>query len=118
MCSYRRLANLFPDWLFVPKAHRDLTRYIDDLIEKTLALPINNQADSKTEKEFNLVEDLVATHPNDRYFIRGQLMAVLMASKVRSVFNVLIRLSKSNGVKVRGTGGGYNYLSTSESPGT
>lgn len=42
---------------------------------------MNNQADSKTEKEFNLVEDLVATHPNDRYFIRGQLMAVLMAYK-------------------------------------
>jgi len=84
VCSYRRLANLFPDWLFAPRAYRDLTRFIDDLIEKTLALPINNQADSKTKKEFNLVEDLVATHPNDRYFIRGQLMAVLMASKVRS----------------------------------
>lgn len=81
-CCYRRLANLFPDWLFVPGAYRDLTRYIDDLIEKTLALPINNQSDSKTEKEYNLVEDLVATHPNDRYFIRGQLIAVLMASKV------------------------------------
>ncbi|KAK7913920.1 hypothetical protein PG985_011623 [Apiospora marii] len=78
---FGRLANLFPDWLFAPKAYRDLTRYIDDLIEKTLALPVNNQTDSKTEKEFNLVEDLVATHPNDRYFIRGQLMAVLMASK-------------------------------------
>ncbi|KAK8121768.1 cytochrome P450, partial [Apiospora sp. TS-2023a] len=78
---FGRLANLFPDWLFAPKAYRDLTRFIDDLIEKTLALPVNNQTDSKTEKEFNLVEDLVATHPNDRYFIRGQLMAVLMASK-------------------------------------
>ncbi|KAL6150289.1 hypothetical protein ACJQWK_00380 [Exserohilum turcicum] len=78
---FGRLANLFPDWLFVPGAYRDLTRYIDDLIEKTLALPINNQSDSKTEKEYNLVEDLVATHPNDRYFIRGQLIAVLMASK-------------------------------------
>lgn len=62
----RRLATLFPDWLFVPQACRDLTRYIDRLIEKTLALPCN-QAESKTEKEFNLVEDLVATHPNDRY---------------------------------------------------
>ncbi|KAK6854003.1 cytochrome P450 [Apiospora arundinis] len=78
---FGKLANLFPDWLFAPTAYRDLTRFIDDLIEKTLALPVNNQTDSKTEKEFNLVEDLVATHPNDRYFIRGQLMAVLMASK-------------------------------------
>lgn len=78
---FGRLANLFPDWLFAPKAYRELTRYINDLIEKTLALPINNQTDLKTEKEFNLVEDLVATHPNDRYFIRGQLIAVLMASK-------------------------------------
>ncbi|KAI4646705.1 hypothetical protein J4E93_004928 [Alternaria ventricosa] len=78
---FGRLANLFPDWLFAPRAYRDLTRYIDDLIEKTLALPVNNQTDVKTEKEFNLVEDLVSTHPNDRYFIRGQLIAVLMASK-------------------------------------
>jgi cytochrome P450 len=78
---FGRLANLFPDWLFAPRAYRELTRYINDLIEKTLALPINNQTDSKTEKEFNLVEDLVTTHPNDRYFIRGQLIAVLMASK-------------------------------------
>jgi hypothetical protein len=84
MCIYRRLANLFPDWLFVPRAYRELTRYINDLINKTLALPINNQTDWKTKKEFNLVEDLVATHPNDRYFIRGQLIAVLMASKVNS----------------------------------
>ena len=89
ICFYRRLARLFPDWLFAPRAYRDLTRYIDNLIEKTLALPINNQADSKTQKEFNLVEDLVATHPNDRYFIRGQLMAVLMASKVNSGFQYI-----------------------------
>lgn len=79
---YRRLAMFFPDWIFARKAYNNLTRYIDNLIEKTLALPCN-QANSKTEEEFNLVEDLVATHPNDRYFIRGQLMAVLMASKVR-----------------------------------
>ncbi|KAH7552601.1 hypothetical protein BM1_08552 [Bipolaris maydis] len=78
---FGRLANLFPDWLFVPRAYRELTRYINDLIDKTLALPINNQTDWKTKKEFNLVEDLVTTHPNDRYFIRGQLIAVLMASK-------------------------------------
>ncbi|KAI1675966.1 cytochrome p450 [Pyrenophora tritici-repentis] len=78
---FGRLANLFPDWLFVPKAYRDLTKYVNDLIDKTLALPINNQTNSKAKKEFNLVEDLVTTHPNDRYFIRGQLIAVLMASK-------------------------------------
>ncbi|RAR15275.1 cytochrome P450 [Stemphylium lycopersici] len=78
---FGRLANLFPDWLFAPRAYRDLTSYINNLIEKTLALPINNQTDAKTQKEFNLVEDLVSTHPNDRYFIRGQLIAVLMASK-------------------------------------
>lgn len=81
MHLFRRLANLFPDWLFAPRAYRDLTSYINNLIEKTLALPINNQTDAKTQKEFNLVEDLVSTHPNDRYFIRGQLIAVLMASK-------------------------------------
>ncbi|RMZ70660.1 cytochrome p450 [Pyrenophora seminiperda CCB06] len=78
---FGRLANLFPDWIFARSAYSELTRYINNLIEKTLALPINNQTDSKTVKEFNLVEDLVATHPNDRYFIRGQLIAVLMASK-------------------------------------
>lgn len=78
---FRRLANLFPVWLFAPPAYRDLTRYIDDLIEKTLALPINNQIEAKTEKEFNLVEDLIVAHRNDRYFIRGQLIAVLMVSK-------------------------------------
>lgn len=63
---YSRLANLAPDWLLAPKAFRELNRYIDALIDKTLAHPANQGEDWKSDKELNLVEDLVKQHPNDR----------------------------------------------------
>lgn len=64
MCS--RLANLVPDWLLAPKAFRDLNKYIDALIDKTLAHPANQGEEWKSDRELNLVEDLVKQHPNDR----------------------------------------------------
>lgn len=64
MCS--RLANLAPDWLLAPKAFRELNRYIDALIDKALAHPANQGEEWKSDKELNLVEDLVKQHPGNR----------------------------------------------------
>lgn len=101
LTSFSHLAKFAPDWLIAPKAHKELTRYMNELIDKTLAHPANQGEAWKAKKELNLVEDLLVQHPNDRLvrrqvpsvsihalivrsmqFIRGQLIAVLMAAKV------------------------------------
>ncbi|KAJ4420805.1 hypothetical protein N0V82_004100 [Gnomoniopsis sp. IMI 355080] len=99
------LANLFPDWLFVPKAYRDLTRYIDGLIERTLALPCN-QAESKIEEEFNLVEDLVATHPNDRYLRKLDLLANVVKETMRMYHPLGLNIREADRSVTLPVGGG------------
>ncbi|KAF2195933.1 cytochrome P450 [Zopfia rhizophila CBS 207.26] len=76
---FGRLALLFPDWLIAPHATKELARYMDSRVDKTLSLP-RAKLLQKAENEITLMEALALLQPNKKY-IKDQLISVLLAGK-------------------------------------
>jgi hypothetical protein len=93
------LAGLFPDWLFARKAYMELNAYMNTRVDRTLALPREELL--KREQKMNLMEKLAVKQPDRKVricashgmpnaeadilvvkYIKDQLIAVLLASKV------------------------------------
>ncbi|KAL4904449.1 cytochrome P450 [Aspergillus multicolor] len=72
------LALWSPDRLLAPVASRDMNRYMDKQIDKTLSLP--RQELLEREGKLTLMETL-ALKTRDRKYIKNQLVAILLAGK-------------------------------------
>jgi hypothetical protein len=65
--SYRRIALLFPDWLLAPSATRNLKKYMDTVVDKTLSLS-DDELRNKAEKEMTLMEALAIKKPQRKVY--------------------------------------------------